>query len=363
MAPRAFLSLLFSVTLGVAILGLIVSYSSKSIETDKVLNTPYAGYYRIVLDKKLSRPVFFRTYHPGDRRTCVSWMSSEVIDVKYKLGKVSANKPWYWSTGRGAAFWRGHGEYTYEFIKKTQRPVEVIFNLESDPRYCGYLGNTARLAQEPTPIDVFTDWLGMTRLPTRFGETSAVAVRSDNVQKRASQTSRRTQTASTTRTAPVTPPPKPKSQFVPLTDSPVTQLISPGAKTFGKPSSPRADLSHRDLVLLKRELDGLGYREPLFGSVKAWQRKHGYSDVGGVTVEQLAKMRAEIQGRTSGQKTSSRERWARVQRHLNAINCPAGAVDGIPGKKTREAIKCWQRRNGQRPTGQLSDAAFTALSR
>ena len=161
----------------------------------------------------------------------------------------------------------------------------------------------------------------------------------------------------------------------------LAKRLSSTAPPVGEPLPER-----RERILVQRSLSNLGFEpgradgvfdERTRGAIRSWQSSQGGKATGWLTREQVGALVTEGNGEgpEDGGETGSgpprepgpgldldRSEWVLVQRGLAHLGFDPGPADGIPGRKTRGAIRSWQSSRGDGATGFLTREQADALA-
>ena len=161
----------------------------------------------------------------------------------------------------------------------------------------------------------------------------------------------------------------------------LAKRLSSTAPPVGEPLPER-----RERILVQRSLSNLGFEpgradgvfdERTRGAIRSWQSSRGDKATGWLTREQVGALVTEGNGEgpEDGGETGSgpprepgpgldldRSEWVLVQRGLAHLGFDPGPADGIPGRKTRGAIRSWQSSRGDGATGLLTREQADALA-
>lgn len=141
-------------------------------------------------------------------------------------------------------------------------------------------------------------------------------------------------------------------------------------KTWGEQGVTRADGSPlpdsdlRGAIVLPQGHAGpafLVYRN--FDAIMTWNRSLKYALAVGLLADRLQCQPGVQGGRDADNRPLSLDQVKQIQTLLAAQNLEVGEVDGVPGRKTRLAIRAWQKKTGQPVDGHASVGLLELLQR
>jgi membrane-bound lytic murein transglycosylase B len=112
--------------------------------------------------------------------------------------------------------------------------------------------------------------------------------------------------------------------------------------------SPLPDSDMRGSIVLPQGHAGpafLVYRN--FGSIMTWNRSLKYALAVGLLADRLQGLPGVQGGRDADNRPLSLDQVKEIQIRLAAEGLDVGEIDGIPGRKTRLAIRDWQKKAGE----------------
>ena len=128
-----------------------------------------------------------------------------------------------------------------------------------------------------------------------------------------------------------------------------------------------APLPHGDLqaaIVLPQGHDGPAFLVyDNFRVILKWNRSLNYALAVGHLADRLVGHPPLRLGRTADNRRLSRDQAAELQRRLNALGYDAGVADGIPGSRTRAAVRAYQRAAGLPEDGYPSVSLLERLRR
>lgn len=119
--------------------------------------------------------------------------------------------------------------------------------------------------------------------------------------------------------------------------------------------SPLPDSDLRGAIVLPQGHAGpafLVYRN--FEAIMTWNRSLKYALAVGLLADRLQCLPGVQGGRDADNRPMSLDQVKQLQTLLAAQNLEVGEVDGVPGRKTRLAIRAWQKKSGQPVDGHAS---------
>ncbi len=142
---------------------------------------------------------------------------------------------------------------------------------------------------------------------------------------------------------------------------PLSAWAAMGVRRADGQPLPKVDLD--GAILLPQGQAGpafLVYRN--FDVIMAWNRSIHYALAVGHLADRLAGKPAFQLGRAADNRRLSREQLLTMQQELNARGFDAGEPDGIPGTRTRAAIRAWQKLSGLPADGHPSVSVLERLT-
>lgn len=385
MARHVFVLMTFLVFAIVGTMLVFLPGISKEVKTDQEFSAPLSNYSSYVMRRINWYNTSFRAAAQkgfGPDQVCFSWYFSGPVDVYYQVTSAQAKDfdglRWYrYTSERDKLLWNGAGLYNFMFVRTTSQPVYLLHSNAGPKGLCGRVGSSDKFFELASPIDVFTDFLGLKRLASHFDDeqrfagtnpppTSATA--RSNAEARflfradaPRQPVRVTPKPAPAQTARVQPrvqtPPPPPSYRMP--DMNYWRQVAESNR-----GRPFVQFTNSQIAAVERHLHYLGFAGEWRIAIPNWKRSRGLISVASIDRRDLLSLMAQSKGDVAPQQVSlTKDEWINVQRRLKQLGHNPGAIDGIIGAQTRRAIASWQRSHNAFPNGVLRPKQLRALLR